>query len=86
MCMVILSSAGDVGHKSAYDLVSTSLVPSLSAPQIFIAYSMKNRGGKYGRIRHDNASRNVMEASLVVYLRRTLRNTYGFDYEYILAG
>ena len=29
-----------------------SLVPSLSVPQIFIAYSMKNRGGKSGRKHH----------------------------------
>ena len=36
-------------------LRSASLVPSLSAPQIFIAYSMKSRGGKSGRKRHDDA-------------------------------
>ena len=36
-----------------------SLVPSLSAPQIFIAYSMKNRRRKSGRKRHDDACRNV---------------------------
>ena len=36
-----------------------SLVPSLSASQIFIAYSMKNRRGKSGSKRHDDACRNV---------------------------
>ena len=36
-----------------------SLVPSLSAPQIFIACSMKNRWGKSGRKRHDGVCRNV---------------------------
>ena len=44
------------------------LVPSLSARQIFIAYSMKNRQGKSGSKRHDDACRNVTEASHVVYL------------------
>ena len=46
----------------------SSLVPSLSAPQIFIAYSMKNQGGKSGRKRHYDACRNVTEASHVVSL------------------
>ena len=45
-----------------------SLIPSLSEPQIFIAYSMKNRGGKSGRKCHDDVCRNVTEASHVVYL------------------
>ena len=36
-----------------------NLVPSLSAPPIIIAYSMKNRGGKSGRKCHDDACRNV---------------------------
>ena len=36
-----------------------SLVPSLSARQILIAYSMKNRRGKSGSKRHDDACRNV---------------------------
>ena len=36
-----------------------NLVPSLSARQIFIAYSMKNRRGKSGSKRHDDACRNV---------------------------
>ena len=40
-----------------------SLVPSLSARQMFIAYSMKNRRGKSGSKRHDAACRNVTEAS-----------------------
>ena len=44
-----------------------SLVPSLSARQIFIPYSMKNRRGKSGSKRHDDACRNVTEASHVVY-------------------
>ena len=35
--------------------VPFSIVPSLSVPQIFIAYSMKNRGGKSGRKRHYDA-------------------------------
>ena len=43
-----------------------SLVPSLSTPQIFIAYSMKNQGGKSGRKRHDDACCNVTEASHTV--------------------
>ena len=30
----------------AHNLSTVSLVPSLSAPQIFIAYSMKNRGAE----------------------------------------
>ena len=34
-----------------------------SAPQTFIAYSMKNQGGK-----SDDACRNVTEASHIVYL------------------
>ena len=46
----------------------SSLVPSLSAPQIFIAYSMTNQRGKSRRKRHDDACRNVTEASHVVYL------------------
>ena len=49
-------------------LEKSSLVPSLSARQIFIAYSMKNRRGKSGSKRHDDACRNVTEASHVVYL------------------
>ena len=50
-----------------YNETHLSLVPSLSARQIFIAYSMKNRRGKSGRKRHDDACRNVTEASHVVY-------------------
>ena len=49
-------------------LEKSNLVPSLSARQIFIAYSMKNRRGKSGSKRHDDACRNVTEASHVVYL------------------
>ena len=41
---------------------------SLSTRQIFIAYGMKNRRGKSGSKRHDDACRNVTEASHVVYL------------------
>ena len=44
-------------------LHKSSLVPSLSAPQIFIAYSMKNRGGKSGHKRHDDACCNVTDKS-----------------------
>ena len=39
--------------------IKISLVPSLSAPQIFIAYSMKNWGVKSGWKSHDDACRNV---------------------------
>ena len=39
-----------------------------SAPQIFIAYRMKNQGGKSGRKRHDDACHNVTEVSHIVYL------------------
>ena len=49
------------------ELELDSLVPSLSARQIFIAYSMKNRRGKSGSKRHDDACRIVTEASHVVY-------------------
>ena len=35
---------------------------------VFIAYSMKNRGGKSGRICHDDACRNITEESHVAYL------------------
>ena len=41
-----------------------SLVPSLSASQIFIAYSMKNRRGKSGSKRHDDACRNVTKVDV----------------------
>ena len=59
-------------HDSYYYIISVahniSLVPSLSARQIFIAYSMKNRRGKSGSKRHDDACPNVTAASHVVYL------------------
>ena len=46
---------------------SGSLVHSLSTRQILITYSMKNRLGKSGSKHHDDACRNVTEASHVVY-------------------
>ena len=51
--------AGNGNGKFASLLLLSSLVPSLSAPQIFIAYGMKNRGRKSGRKRHDDACLNV---------------------------
>ena len=47
-----------------------SLVPSLSARQIFIAYSMKNRRGKSGSKRHDDACRNVTNLTSRISLTR----------------
>ena len=37
-------------------------------PQVFLAYSLKNRGGKSGSKRRDYVCCNAMEASHVVYL------------------
>ena len=48
--------------------LTISLVPSLSARQIFIAYSMKNRRGKSGSKRHDDACRNVTNLTSLISL------------------
>ena len=75
MTTVLASNAGDNEHldEEMEQIVTdikghcNSLVPSLSARQIFIACSMKNRRGKSGSKRHNDACRNVTEASHVVY-------------------
>ena len=46
----------------------SNVVPSLSAHQIFIAYSMKNRWGKSGSKRQDAASRDVTNVTSQISL------------------
>ena len=53
------------------DIILPSLVPSLSARQIFIAYSMKNRRGKSGSKRHADVCRNVTNLTSRISLAPT---------------